>query len=160
MTKIAKTVTRKELRPEFDIYALGKNLFRLLKYYDEADNGHITLYHRRYLEMMASRMLNEYIGDAENVLGLAKIACKEISYTCIEDIAIDIKKITGEYDLSKKISELNPHYPHRIQASQPFPASLTMRVANILSTSLIRRLSGISRAGLIAQIYPQLLIHG
>jgi len=145
---------RSKLEEIFDIYALGKNVLRILKKYDIAEYKLIPLYYRQYLELMACRMLDSYNEDDECALGLPKTSFNEIKYSSAEEVLIDIKKLTGEYSIYKQIPELNPHFPRTIQVSSPAPSSFTKRVANILSSPYLRRFASISQLGLIVQVFP------
>jgi len=152
--RVRAPLKRTELDPIFDIYALGKNIFRLLSYYDVTEHELLPQYERRYLDLMACRMLDGYVSGESNSLGLPDNALSEIKYKSIDEIGLDLKKLTGEYNLCQVINELNHHFPRSIQCSHLQSASLSERVANILSSPYIRRLGGISQLGLIVQIYP------
>jgi HD superfamily phosphohydrolase len=152
--RVSAKVERARLKKVFDLYALGKNILRILKKYDISDHDHIPIYHSRYLELMACRMLNGKNEDDECALNLPKSAFNEIKYSSAEEVLLDIKKLTGEYSLHEAIPELDHHFPRTIQISNISSISFPKRVANILSSPLIRRLAGISQLGLIVQIYP------
>lgn len=158
-------ILRSKLKPEFDLYALGKNILRIL--YDEMkegiDSSYIPSYDKDYLALMACRMLDgfnemtneRYLGD------LPKEVYTEIKYSstkqvplAIKQVSLDIKKITGEYAIHQSIKELDHHYPDMIQVSSPGATSFTERTAKILSFPLFRRLAGVSQLGFISQIYP------
>jgi len=156
-------ILRKYLKLEFDLYALGKNILRVLhddsKPKEGFDTTYILPYEREYLALMACRMLDGYnISDNERSLGdLPAKAYEEIKYEYDKDpeaVARDIKKITGEYAIHQRIKELDHHFPETIQISSPGAASFPLRVGNMLKTPFFRRLAGVSQLGLIVQIYP------
>jgi HD superfamily phosphohydrolase/tRNA A-37 threonylcarbamoyl transferase component Bud32 len=151
-------IHRSKLRVAFDLYALGKNILRLLydEYNERLDSIYIPPYNRQYLALMAARMLD---GDNNSVneqpLGpLPKKAYEEIKYKTMSQVADDIKKITGEYAIHQHIRELDHHFPETIQISTPGATAFPKRVANILSSPFFRRLAGISQLGIIILIYP------
>jgi len=152
--RVRAELKRDKLSPLFDIYALGKNVLRLLKYYDLTEHKLLPQYERCYLELMACRMLDGFVSDVNNSIGLPTSAFTEIKYKSIKDVDLDLKKLTGEYNLCLVVKELDPHFPRSIQCSHSHVASLTERVVNILGSPYIRRLGGISQLGLIMQIYP------
>ncbi len=51
-------IPRRDLDPIFDLYALGLNIFRILDDYDVAEYFLLPAYERRYLSLMACRMLD------------------------------------------------------------------------------------------------------
>lgn len=152
--RVRAPLKRAELTPLFDIYALGKNIFRLLSHYDLTDYKLLPQYERRYLEVMACRMLDGLLSDVSSSIGLPDSAFAEIKYKSISEVSLDLKKLTGEYNLCQVVRELDHHFPRSIQCSHLHSASLTERVAKVLGSPHIRRLGGISQLGLIVQIYP------
>lgn len=159
------SIPRSKLKPEFDLYALGKNILRIL--YDEMgegiDSSYIPPYDKDYLALMGCRMLDGFnktpnercLGDLPNeVYDEIKYSSDEIKYSSIEQVSLDIKKITGEYTIHQSIKELDHHYPDTIQISSPGATSFTDRTARILSSPLFRRLASVSQLGFISQIYP------
>lgn len=152
--RVRADIRRSLLKKVFDIYSLGRNLYRIIKRYDIAEIDLLPPYHRSYLELMAARMLDGHNSEDECALGLPRTAFEEIKYSSSEEILDDLKKITGEYALHNVIPELNHHFQRTIQISTPISTPFTPRVANLLSSPFIRRLAGISQLGLIVQIYP------
>lgn len=152
--RVQASIKRSQLSKVFDLYALGKNLIRLLAYYDPVERELLPQYERRYLELMAYRMLDGRIANIKNGLIPPENVFQEIRYASADEVCLDLKKLTGEYNLCHVVSELDHHFPRSIQSSQPHGAALTDRVANILASPYFRRLGGISQLGLIVQIYP------
>lgn len=152
--RVSAQIERSRLKKVFDLYALGKNIYRTLKKYDIAEVALLPIYYRSYLELMAARMLDGHNLEEECALNLPRSAFTEIRYQSAAEIADDIRKITGEYVVHNEIPELDHHFQRTIQISAPVSTPFTKRVANILASPLIRRLSSVSQLGLIVQIYP------
>lgn len=148
-------IKRSELKEIFDIYALGKNLIRVLKMYDVTEYDILPNYYRQYFHLMATRMLDglNYTED-EKALGLETEIYNQICYKDINEILIDLKKLQGGFDLYKEIPELNENYPRTIQISSHTKAPLTQRIINLLKSPLVRKLAGVSQLNLVTQVYP------
>jgi HD superfamily phosphohydrolase len=151
--RVSAKMPRSKLDPVFDLYALGKNVLRMLKYYDVAEHALLPQYERRYLTLMGSRMLDGRVSDA-NDTGLPDSIFKEIKYKTATEVRLDLNKLTGQCNLCRVVPELDVHFPRTIQASLPYSTALTERVANLLTSPYLRRLGGITQLGLITQIYP------
>lgn len=148
---------RSTLRKAFDLFAFGKNIFRVLKLYDIADFQLLPPYQRDYLGLMAGRMLDGYNSEQEILMGLPKSFFSEIKYfsaSSIEEVLLDLRKLNDEYSIHKVIPELDHHDPSTIQISSPVSTTFTGRVANLLSLSVFRRLTAVTQLGFISQIYP------
>lgn len=152
--RVRGPIKRFELRREFDLYALGKNLKRLLNLFDAAQWSSLEPYTRKYLDLMASRLLDGENTETECALGLPKEAFQEIKYRDCGDVAIDLRKLTGEYNLYKTVPELNPHPVKTVQTSSMWPTPFTDRLAKVIEHPVLRRLAGVSQLGLVALIYP------
>jgi HD superfamily phosphohydrolase len=152
--RVSAKLPRSQLDPVFDLYALGKNVLRILKCYDVAEHNLLPQYERRYLSLMGSRMLDGRVSADTNSTGLPDSIFAEIKYKNSIEVRLDLKKATGEYNLCRTIPELDLHFPRTIQASLPYSTPLTDRVGNFLASSYLRRLGGITQLGLITQIYP------
>jgi serine/threonine protein kinase len=153
--RVSGPIPRSKLETIFDLYSLGLNIFRIVDNYDVAEHSLLPAYERRYLNLMACRMLDGKCSpDNAERTGLPAEIFDEIKYTESEQVRHDLKKITGEYNLCRAIPELDHHFQRTIQASLPNSTPLTDRVAKFLASPYIRRLGGITQLGLIAQIYP------
>lgn len=152
--RIKAQIERKMMRKEFDIYALGKNIIRIIKLYDIADKEKMPTYERNYIQLMACRMLDNRNEPDETCLDIPLSIYKHICYTNTKAISTDIEKITGEYSIEKNIPELDHHHKNTIQISHPKSTAFTERVSTILSTPFFRRLSSTTQLGLVSQIYP------
>src|SRR6185369_9245302 len=100
-----------------DLYALGLNLIRLLDFYDESRKSALTPYIRKYLRLMACRLLDGLNSNDHCALGLPRGAFSEFRYLSAANAVHDLRKLTGEYSLSAAIPELNYHAEHTIQTS-------------------------------------------
>jgi len=148
---------RSKLRKAFDLYALGKNIFRVLKLYDKAEYDLLPPYERNYFSLMAARMLDGDNTYQELPMGLPKSVFTEIKYSSdspIDAVLIDLQKLNGEYSIHKAIPELDHHNPSTIQISSPVSTTFTDRVATLLSLPIFRKLTTVTQLGFISQIYP------
>jgi hypothetical protein len=152
--RVKAPIRRSDLRKEFDLYALGKNLKRLLNLHDVARWKTLDSYTRKYLDLMACRLLDGQNTEAECALGLPKAAFQEIKYRESGEVGTDLRKITGEYSLYKIVPEVDPYPVRTIQASSIWPTPFTARLAHVVEHPAIRRLAGVSQLGLVALIYP------
>lgn len=153
--RVSLEIPRSKLKTTFDLYALGKNILRVLKEYDIADYDLMPLYYRQYLGLMGCRMLDGHNTDEDEfTLNLSRKAYKEIKYQKAADVLVDLKKITGEFSIHDFVPEVNHHFPRTIQISSPTATAFTNRTANLLSLPVFRRLSSVSQLGFISQIYP------
>ncbi len=152
--RVSGPIPRSILDPIFDLYALGLNVLRMVKYYDVSEHELLPQYERRYLSLMGARMLDGLVSTDTNSTGLPNSIFTEIKYKTSAEVSLDFKKITGEYNLCRAISELDNHFPRTIQASLPHDTPLTERTANLMASPYLRRLGGITQLGLITQTYP------
>lgn len=145
---------RRNLQLQFDLFALGRNLTRLVDLCER--NGSLLRepYIRRYLKLMACRLLDGRNSDEECTLGLPKAAFVEIKYQSIKDVVLDLKKLTGEYNIIAANPELDEHSEQRIQTSSLSPTPFTARLADTISHPMMRRLAGVPQLGFISLVYP------
>lgn len=147
-------IERSRLHVTFDMFALGKNIFRLLKHFDPSDDKTMKPYVRAYLELAASRLLDGHVDESECALGLPRTAFDELKYKSVDQFVLDMRKLSGEYALHSAIPELDYHFPRTIQVTSPGPSPFSEGLGALLEEPLIRRLGNISQLGLIVQIYP------
>jgi len=146
---------RADLKVQYDLYPLGKNLLRLVKMFDPADTKSLPPYTRAYFELMGTRLLDGYNRDIdERANGLPRKAYQEIKYNSIQQVVLDMKKLTGEYRIHKQVPELDQHFKDTIQLASPGATSMTKRLGALLAQPLFSRLGKISQLGLIIQVYP------
>lgn len=144
---------RDQLRPQFDLYALGRNIPRLLASF-EGRGRRLNPYTCRYLKLMAARLLDGRNSDAECVLGLPRSAFNEIKYQSTHAVELDFRKLIGTYSLANEIPELNQFADRTIQTSSLSPTPFTSRLGRIISHPLMRRLAGVPQLGFISLVYP------
>ncbi|MCX6345187.1 MAG: protein kinase [Armatimonadetes bacterium] len=147
-------MARNELRIAFDLYSLGRCILELIEAQD-ATAQPIDPYHRKYLGLMGCRLLDgQNEGKTQQALGMGREALAEMKYSDINDVAIDIRKLTGEYPLATYVPELDTSGMHAIQTSSLFPTPLTPALEASLAHPSLRRLAGISQLGFISLVYP------
>lgn len=145
---------RRALRPEWDLFSLGKTFLALLH---ELDTHHPTAlrpYDKRYLKLMACRLLQGLNGPHERALGLTLSTFAEISYTSVTQARVDLEKLTGEYNLEARVPELNLLTQETIQVSTLPSTPFTKRVKALVETTSFRRLATFSQLGLLNLVYP------
>lgn len=147
-------VPRNNLQLSFDLYALGKNLLRILKFYEAPDLFRLEPYTRKYLKLMACRSLDGRNSDEECALGLPRIAFEEIKYKNMSETVTDLRKLTGDYPLTAIIPELDAHAVRTIQTSSLSPTPFTERLGRIISHPTMRRLASVPQLGFISLVYP------
>ncbi len=148
------TVPRSLLRYAFDLFALGRNIFRVLEHFDPADESLLSPYLRSYLELAAARLLDGRLDDSECALGLPRSALSELKYETIDEFLFDIKKLTGEVLIERSIPDIDRHYPRTIQIAEPGPTPFSNALSAMMAEPLVHRLGNVTQLGLISQIYP------
>ena len=151
--RVRAPIPRSDLRLIFDLYALGKNLLRLLNSIDSEDHMRLDHYTRKYLRLMACRMLDGQNSDSECAIGLPREVFSEIRYRYAWEVQVDIKKITGQYSVPLSIPEMDSYSVKSIQTASPTPTPLTPRLAELISHPLLGRLAGISQLGFASFVY-------
>jgi HD superfamily phosphohydrolase len=145
---------RSALKTSWDLFSLGKTFLKLLKVVDEKNHKVLTPYARRYLKLLACRLLDGQNTDDERALGLSLFTFKEIKYEAVSQARIDLEKLTGIYNLEARIPELNLHIQDTIQASTLAVTPFTGRVREILSHPTVMRLGIFTQLGLLNLVYP------
>lgn len=148
------SIQRSQLKPSFDLYALGLNILRVIGIYENDETGKISGYYKKYLELLALRMLDGKSMHFPEKSEWPRSIFQEIKYETGAQVLLDLKKLTGEYDITHAVPELDTHFPRTLQCSKPNSLALTDRLSFLLSSPYLRRLGGISQLGLIVQIYP------
>jgi len=152
--RVRAEVERSKLKRAFDLYALGKSLRKILKLHDATKWKGLDPYSRKYLELMAGRLMDGRNADDECALGMPCVAFREIKYTNIDEVATDIKKITGEYPLHRIIPEMDEHGIRTIQTSSINPTPFSSRMSKIITHPAFRRLGDITQLGFLNLVYP------
>lgn len=145
---------RSLLKPTWDLFALGKTLLILLKIVDERTDRPLTLYAHRYLKLLACRLLDGQNSMNETLLGLSRSAFEEIKYAQAAHALLDVRKLSGGYNLETRIPELDQFGATTIQASTFATTPLTPRVEAILAHEDLARLGGFTQLSLLNLVYP------
>lgn len=145
---------RTSLDKRWDLFSLGKTFLALLRVIDENNPKTLTSYERRYLKLLACRLLDGQNTDNERALGLSLSTFREIKYDSIGQARIDVEKLTGVYNLESRVPELNLHIQDTIQASTLATTPFTPRVKELLKHPAVMRLGSVSQLGLLNLIYP------
>ena len=152
--RVRASLSRKSLQTAFDLYALGKNLLRLLTMYESPKVPPLKPYIRQYLKLMACRLLDGRNTDQECALALPRLTFAEIKYTSILEAETDLRKLTGQYSLSSVVPELDNHPDLTIQTSSLSPTPFTKRLERLISHPAMRRLARVPQLGFISLVYP------
>ena len=145
---------REKLKTRWDLFSLGKTFLRLLEALESGNPKILSAYTKRYLKLLACRLLDGHNSPIELALGLSVQTFAEIRYDTATDVAIDLEKLTGTYNLSGKVPELNLHVQDTIQSSTVATTPFTKRVGELLSNPIVMRLGTVSQLGLLNLIYP------
>jgi HD superfamily phosphohydrolase len=147
-------INRSEIKTTYDLFSLGKNIFRILDVKDYKDSILITEYQRNYLTLLAARLLDGENNPNETFLTIPSKGMKQVKYTKMQEVLIDLKKANGEYSINELIPELNVYSKKTIQINSSDINTFTDRVSRLLNTKLVSRLSNITQLGLMVYIYP------
>lgn len=146
------SVPRSSLCEAFDLYALGRNLQRLL---DMPAARNLGPYEHKYLDLMACRLLDgKNESEADYALGLPKSAYAELRYTSMEQVVEDLQKLTGAYALHRLVEELDEHGNQSIETTSLADTPLTPAVKKTLESPLIQRLASVRQLGFLSLVYP------
>jgi len=147
-------VSRTDLKSTWDLYSLGKTLLELLKELDAHNQKVLDSYSKRYLRLLACRLLDGHNNPDERAVGLSLTTFSEIKYSSITDAKLDLEKLTGEYNLEFRVPELNLHIQDTIQVSTLASTPFTKRINRLLGHPVVMRLGRVSQLGLLNLIYP------
>lgn len=145
---------RTDLKLQWDLYSLGKTFLRLLLVLETANPKILSIYDKRYLRLMACRLLDGYNADDERAIGLSTTALKELKYERASEAAVDLDKLTGKIDLASRVPELNQYYEDTLQISTVAPTAFTPRVRELLTHPILMRLARVTQLGLLYLVYP------
>jgi HD superfamily phosphohydrolase len=148
------TINKTSLKYSFDLYSLGKNIFRILEFNKYKEAEAITEYQRNYLTLLAARLLDGKNTPSETFLTIPYTGMDQIKYNNMEEVIIDLKKANGEYAIDEMIPELNRYSNKTIQASASDLNTFTDRLSRLLDTRILSRLANISQLGLMSFVYP------
>ena len=89
---------------KWDLFSLGRTILNWVGY---DLKGHrierchkLTPYSRKYLLLMAARLLDGHVDEwLEDVLGITRRLLREIAYRSAEEALLDARKLSGEFSL-------------------------------------------------------------
>jgi len=145
---------RAALRPTWDLYSLGRTILLLLRIVEKREPRPLSLYTHRYLKLLACRLLDGKNGMDETLLGLSRVAFGEIRYDSAGAALLDLRKLTGAYNLETRIPELDQFGASTIQASTFSTTPFTHRVKALLAHEDLARLGGFTQLSLLNLVYP------
>src|ERR1035441_2235859 len=145
---------RKLLRREWDLYSLGKTILKLLEAFDRHHVKEWSPYARRYIRLLACRLLDGLNEDSELALGLTRMTFQEIKYARVHQAKVDLDKLIGSYNLEARVPELNLFTQDTVQASTLSTTPFTKRVKDIASHAAFMRLGLCTQLGMLNLVYP------
>lgn len=145
---------RRQLKFEFDRFALGKTILEVLRTFDVNSPGQLSSYQRKYLLLQGARLLDGRTTPLDRPLGLTEATLDRLKYESTNQATIDFDKLLGSINLLHDIPELSPTTDSVIQVSRGRTTRLTPRLASLLEEPLVRRLGSISQLGLVRLVYP------
>ena len=158
------TIKRKQLKFEFDIFAVGISLYEILKKFESINPTELSSYQKKYLHLQATRLLDGKVDETrlldgklqkiELPLGLTGNTLSRIKYKNIKEAQTDFDKLIGRVNLINEIPELTPATDSIIQVSRGRRTRMTTRLTRLLNNTLMRRLASISQLGLVRLVYP------
>lgn len=158
-------IERKELRPSFDLFALGRSLQEILggiRRCEAAEDYHrddgcrsvFSAYQWQYLQIISTRLLDGQVaGQEDYIRGLPAAAMVELRYLDAAEALRDVTKLLNFYDLEGEIPELNPNLASYIQVPLN-KVPLTARVAAVLEHPVFARLGQVTQLGFVSLLYP------
>ncbi len=149
-----KTEITFDERIQWDLYALGRTLVYALGSGDTDLYRDLGPFRQRYLRLLACRLLDGRNLSRDTAIGLAPEEFKSLRYGSADEALRDLKKIMGEYDLTRIVPELNLGTPDRLQVSQIAPTVLTPRLKRLLGCTEVARLGTFHQLGLLNLVYP------
>lgn len=151
---LAEEVLRSRLRPAFDLYSFGVSLLELIGIVDAADESRQSTYARRYLRVLACRLLDGKNDERQTALGLDREAFGQLRYESAATVLLDVRKLRGDYSVIEQVPEVSRHSKAIIQVASHGTLAFTPRVRRLLETAEVRRLARVSQLGLLSLVYP------
>lgn len=142
-------------RIRWDMYSLGQTLRAVLREYaPEELFRRFPAFHQRYLALVSCRMLDGCNGVHEVALGIPHEHFAAIAYGSLEEVKVDLAKLSGTYSVVNDVPELDQAVPSRLQASSQFEIVLTGRLKQTLGLHELQALAGVRQLGLINFVFP------
>ncbi|MGH8543734.1 MAG: protein kinase domain-containing protein [Gammaproteobacteria bacterium] len=159
---LAERLEREQIQYKWDLYSLGASILVLLRIADNVDPRHYSCYERRYLRLLATRLLDGKLAHArvmgipvpERILGLSEDALTQLAYDSAAAARQDIRKLLGETDLKHLAPETSRYSDAILQAASHGAVPFSPRVQALLETPELRSLATLPQLGLVTYIYP------
>lgn len=163
-SRVKKAIKRKDLKLDFDLYALGKAMLSLLKTVAEEhphDLPQRPLF--RSLHFLATRLLNgknvEFLLKKGYVAGetfgsLGRSDYESIKYKELKDVLRDLEKEYGYWNPEDAVPELSTYSKNVVRVVPNINTVLTNRLKAIIEHPLVARLKTVTQLGLISLVYP------
>jgi HD superfamily phosphohydrolase/serine/threonine protein kinase len=167
-SRLRPSIRRMDLKAEFDYYALGKSILKLLqrlciKYPHDFPQRPMF----KSLYFLATRLLDgqneppENTDDRKKSLELPEVFetlekddYKTIKYVNLDDVKRDLEKELGKWNLENEIPELTTYPASTIRVVPDLNTAKTERLLSLIEHPLIGRLNVVSQLGLVTLIYP------
>jgi HD superfamily phosphohydrolase len=174
--RIRKQMSPRNFNKVWDIFAFGKSILEILALIDK-DFPDAVSYDPTflYLHLAACRMLDghnlsddevqtlmlrqsgdDYLNYRETWMNLGRPELRQpgIRYTSMNEVVLDLEKLTGASTVLAAVPELDLYYPHRIQCSGGIPAPFSHRVKKMVEHPVVARLASVPHLGFVRYIYP------
>jgi len=139
---------------KWDLYGLGKTCLRILAILEERNVKTLSAYQKRYLRLLACRLLDGQNTSDEEALQLPRATLSELCYSSATDSRVDLNKLAFKHDISARIPELSIHCPDSIQVTTVSSTPFTPRVKLIVEHWTLARLGSVTQLGLLNLVYP------
>jgi serine/threonine protein kinase len=179
--RVKCSLSRKEIRPSFDFYALGKSILDLLDLFLQKDSHPHDFPQRplfRSLHFLATRLLDGQNSERKNTEKESEDAEKEpdkaetkivlgevfgeletedyedILYTSLDDVLMDLSKELGSWNPEDRVPELSTFSKDMVKIDPNINTAMTRRLRSIMEHPLVARLKAVSQLGLVSLVYP------
>lgn len=160
----------RDLQPRFDLFAFARSIQEVL-YIVEQEFGERARahYHFKFLHFLACLMLdgkNQPSSVPDEVLATGQAFVSDTALNCppvifaqhrfdnMEQVSMAFAKLLGTYRVEDDLPELDPWYPHTLNASDLGIVSMPSRVKRIIHHPLFARLADEKQLGLLGKVYP------
>lgn len=147
-------IRRKDLRYEWDLFAMGKTVIEVVHQFNESSPGELDTYQRKYLMLLGARLLDGRTSKEERPLGLSEPSLAQLKYLTARRAREDLDKLLGRASPLAEIPELSPENDSVIQVTRGRKTRLTPRLVRLLKEPLLRRLMSVTQLGLVRLVYP------
>jgi HD superfamily phosphohydrolase len=173
-------IKRSELRYAFDLYALGRTIFELMRLFLhhqvddpyckraseddqsfeflkiplERPNAGVNAYAWHYLWLIASRLLDGQNDPPSCAPGLSANVMEQIKYHTITEVQLDFLKLRNRHSIEHSIPELNIYDKGALQIASHSPVVFSERVKALYNHPHMSRLARLSQLGILRYVYP------